>query len=114
MLLTIQVDSVSKIHQNDALIPANVAQAANFYQPKGCSTASPRFTRPIRHARESSAISGSTTKRAHTVAASIPGTTAFSKAHTQIECDPNVWKQAESLIRLNLPPTTGTVALTRR
>jgi pimeloyl-ACP methyl ester carboxylesterase len=35
VLLTIQVDSISKIHQNDAVIPANVAQAANFYQPDG-------------------------------------------------------------------------------
>src|SRR5215469_7753521 len=35
VLLTIQVDSISKSHQNDGLIPANVAEAANFYQPDG-------------------------------------------------------------------------------
>src|SRR5947209_15774931 len=35
VLLTIQVDSISKIGQNDEVIPANVAQAANFYQPNG-------------------------------------------------------------------------------
>jgi thioesterase domain-containing protein len=35
VLLTIQVDSISKIRQNDAVIPANVAKAANFYQPDG-------------------------------------------------------------------------------
>ncbi len=31
----------------------------------------------------------------------------FVKAHTQIECDPNVWKQAEALIRADLPPAAG-------
>ena len=35
MLLTIQVDSISKRGENDALIPANVAEAINFYQPNG-------------------------------------------------------------------------------
>jgi len=35
VLLTIQVDSVTKVGQNDAVIPANVAEAANFYQTEG-------------------------------------------------------------------------------
>ena len=35
VLLTIQVDSVAKPGQNDSLIPANVGQAINFYQPDG-------------------------------------------------------------------------------
>ena len=35
VLLTIQVDSVSKIGENDAVIPPNVGQAVNFYQPDG-------------------------------------------------------------------------------
>ncbi len=35
VLLTVQVDSVSKPGQNDKVIPANVAEAANFYQPNG-------------------------------------------------------------------------------
>ena len=35
VLLTIQVDSVAKKGQDDALIPANVAQAVNFYQLDG-------------------------------------------------------------------------------
>ena len=35
VLLTIQVDSVTKIGQNDEVIPANVSQAANFYQANG-------------------------------------------------------------------------------
>src|SRR5712692_6023658 len=35
VLLTLQVDSVSRPWGNDTTIPANVAQAANFYQPHG-------------------------------------------------------------------------------
>jgi hypothetical protein len=29
------------------------------------------------------------------------------KAHTQIECDPKVWEQAEALIRSDLPAATS-------
>src|ERR1017187_7112284 len=35
VLLTVQVDSISRIDHNDRVIPANVAQAANFYQMNG-------------------------------------------------------------------------------
>src|SRR5271163_3721518 len=35
VLLTVQVDSVAKLGENDDVIPANVAQAANFYQADG-------------------------------------------------------------------------------
>jgi hypothetical protein len=67
------------IHQNDDLIPANVAQADNFYQSNSrtdFSTASPRFGPPIRHVRVSLGIFDSTTKRARIIATTIPGTTA--------------------------------------
>ena len=35
VLLTVQVDSVEQRHQNDEVIPANVAKAMNFYQLNG-------------------------------------------------------------------------------
>ena len=35
MLLTIQVDSVAKLGEDDRWIPANVSQAVNFYQGDG-------------------------------------------------------------------------------
>src|ERR1017187_6229858 len=35
VLLTVQVDSVAKVWQNDSVIPDNVASAVNFYQPHG-------------------------------------------------------------------------------
>ena len=82
VLLTIQVDSISKIHQNDAVIPANVAQAANFYQPDGLLHGQSEIRAAIRHARVSSGIFDSTTKRARINAPSIPGTIAFSGSPT--------------------------------
>jgi hypothetical protein len=35
VLLTVQVDSIAKPGENDRIIPANVAEAANFYQMNG-------------------------------------------------------------------------------
>ena len=107
VLLTIQVDSISRMRQNDALIPANVAQAANFYQADGLihgqsriRAADPARTRILGNFRFH--YQGSPLK-----CEEYPWyDRVFAKPHTQIECDPEVWKQAESLIRSNLPATT--------
>jgi hypothetical protein len=107
VLLTIQVDSVSKFHQNDAVIPANVAQAANFYQPDGfvhgqtaIRAANPARTKIIGNFRFNY-------KSSPYACNEYPWyDRIFVKPHTQIECDPHVWKQAEDLIRANLPPAT--------
>lgn len=105
VLLTIQVDSVSKIRQNDALIPANVAEAINFYQPDGLlhgqpkiHAADPAHTRIIGNFRFD--------YKAHPIACdAYPWyDRVFAKSHTEIECDPNVWKQVETLIRSKLAP----------
>jgi len=108
VLLTIQVDSVSKIHQNDAVIPANVAQAANFYESNGfvhgqtaIRAANPARTKIIGNFRFDYKTSPYTCTE-------YPWyDRVFVKPHTQIECDPNVWKQAEALIRADLPPATA-------
>jgi len=110
VLLTIQVDSISKMRQNDEVIPANVAQAANFYQPDGfvhgqskIRAADPTRTKILGNFRFSYKTSPYTCNE-------YPWyDRLFVKPHTQIECDPNLWKQAEALIRANLPPaaTTG-------
>ena len=110
VLLTIQVDSISRSHQNDAVIPANVARAANFYQPKGRLHGQPeiRAADPTR-----TSIIGNFRFDYKTTSYHCPGypwyDRIFAKAHTQIECDPRVWKQAEALIRSDLPPATETV-----
>jgi hypothetical protein len=108
VLLTIQVDSISKIHQNDELIPANVAQAANFYQSNGflhgqseIRAADPKRTSIIGNFRFDY-------KASPYHCDDYPWYDhLFVKSHTQIECDPVVWKQAESLIRSDLPPDAG-------
>jgi hypothetical protein len=105
VLLTIQVDSVSKIHRDDSVIPANVAQAANFYQSNGLvhglaaiRAADPARTKIIGNIRFDYKTSPYNCNE-------YPWyDRLFVKSHTQIECDPNVWKQAEALIRADLPP----------
>jgi len=108
VLLTIQIDSVSKFHQNDAVIPANVARAANFYQPDGfvhgqteIRAADPKRTKIIGNFRFEY-------KASPYACTEYPWyDRILVKTHTQIECDPNVWKQAEELMRLDLPPIAG-------
>ena len=107
VLLTIQVDSVVKRKENDALIPANVAEAANFYQ-----------TDSVLHGRpEIYAVDPKRTKilgnfrfdyKASPLSCSddYPWLVRhFAKPHAEIECDPNVWDRVEALIRAKLPPT---------
>jgi pimeloyl-ACP methyl ester carboxylesterase len=99
VLLTVQVDSVAKLWQNDSVIPANVVAAANFYQPSGL-------------------IHG----RAHIIAADPSKTQIlgnyrfdyrknpvqcneftwadrfFTPGHMQSECDPHLWGEVEDLV----------------
>jgi hypothetical protein len=111
VLLTIQVDSVSKIRQNDALIPSNVAEAANFYQPDGLlhgrseiHAADAGRTRIIGNFRSDYS--------AHPIScAKYPWYDRYlAKSHTEIECDPVVWDRVESLIRSKLPTAEPRVA----
>src|SRR5580692_1646579 len=103
VILTIQVDSVSKMGENDALIPANVSQAINFYQLDGVlhgqseiRAANPARTRILGNFR-------SDYKAKPLTCGAYPWwDRLFMKPHIQIECDPAVWNQVESLIRSNL------------
>jgi hypothetical protein len=103
VVLTIQVDSVSKRGENDALIPANVSQAVNFYQLDGMlhgqpeiRAANPAHTRILGNFR-------SDYKTKPLSCGQYPWwDRVFMKSHIQIECDPAVWNQVESLIRSNL------------
>jgi pimeloyl-ACP methyl ester carboxylesterase len=108
VLLTIQVDSVAKFHEDDAVIPSNVAQAANFYQPDG-------------HPHGRAEIRAADPSRTHIIGnfrfdyktrpvncdSKYPWWDRYlSKPHTEIECDPQVWGRVESLIRADLPLQT--------
>jgi hypothetical protein len=109
VLLTIQVDSVSKFGENDRLIPANVARAVNFYQLDGL----------LHGQQQILAMDGSHTKilgnyrfNYKTNQVKCDGypwyAQLFMKPHIEIESDPKVWNQVESLIQseVNAPPET--------
>jgi hypothetical protein len=103
VVLTIQVDSVSKLGENDAVIPANVLQAVNFYQLDGLLHGQPqiRAANPARTRILGNFRSGYKTKPFS--CGQYPWwDRLIMKPHIQIECDPAVWEQVESLIRSNL------------
>lgn len=103
VLLTIQVDSISKWRQDDEVIPGNVAEAVNFYQPNG-----------LLHGKNQ--IRAADSLHTHILGNfrhtydSMPSECRnypwwdrlLVKQHTSIECDPTVWKQVENLIRSKL------------
>jgi hypothetical protein len=108
VLLTIQVDSVSKLQGDDSVIPANVAEAANFYESDGMlhgktqiRAADPAKTKILGNFRFQYAAEPAE-------CAQYPWWDRwFVKPHTEIECDPVVWRQVETLI---VERVTGVVA----
>src|SRR5579859_6390297 len=104
VLLTIQVDSVTKLGEDDRWIPANVSQAVNFYQVNGLL----HGRREILAAdRSRTQILGNYRVDYKTKRVSCDGfpwyAQMFMSPHIEIECDPSVWGQVESLIRSKLP-----------
>jgi pimeloyl-ACP methyl ester carboxylesterase len=103
VLLTIQVDSVPKPGENDKVIPPNVAEAANFYQLNGflhgepqIRAADPAHTRILGNFRFDYKANPIDCKQ-------YPWyDRIFMKFHTEIECDPKVWTQVESMIHSRL------------
>jgi hypothetical protein len=97
--LTIQVDSIAKPGQPDSTIPPNVANAVNFYQPRGLFrgrseilVADSSRTRIIGNYRM--------VYKDHPINCDNAPWYArvFMKPHIEIENDPRVWEQAEALI----------------
>jgi pimeloyl-ACP methyl ester carboxylesterase len=109
--LTVQVDSVASFHQDDSVIPANVAKAANFYQPHGqlhgqklITAANPDATKILGNYKFDYSKDPIKCK-------GYPWWDRyFANAHTEIECDPKVWTEIEDLVRKELPPTTPPAA----
>jgi hypothetical protein len=103
VMLTVQVDSVQKPGQNDAAIPGNVLQAVNFFQLDGLLHGRPRI-----HATDSSRtqILGNFQFAYRDKPVSCDGypwfARTFMRPHIEIESDPAVWAQVESLIRSKL------------
>jgi len=114
VLLTIQVDSIEKRHENDVVIPSNVAEAVNFYQPHGWIHGESE----IRAAdSERTKILGNFrfdySKQPVRCYAAYPWwDRRLATSHTEIECDPAVWDRVETMIRAKLPPTSSATTVT--
>ena len=102
VLLTVQVDSVAKWH-NDSVIPANVAEAVNFYQPHGIIRGQTRITAAD---PDRTAILGNYLVDYRKNPVPCPGASwadhVFIPDHMQSECDPHLWSQIESMVRQRL------------
>lgn len=112
VLLTILVDRVSKIGQGDPRIPANVAQAVNFYQLNGLLHGHPTI-RAVDPAKTK--ILGNYQfdyETNHVSCDKYPWYAhLFMGPHIEIENDPRVWNQVEALISAKLPPENATATL---
>lgn len=110
--LTVQVDSVAKLWQNDSVIPDNVEQAVNFYQTEGF----------VHGRREITAANPEKTKilgnylvdyRKNPV--QCPQASwwdrIFTPGHMQSECDPRLWSNIENIVKERLSPEASTATV---
>jgi len=104
VLLTAQVDSIATWH-DDSVIPDNVAEAVNFYQPHGLL----HGVAQIRAANASKTeILGNYLTDYRKQPVPCTGYSwhnrIFTPGHMQSECDPKVWSRIEELVLQHLTP----------
>ena len=111
VLLTVQVDSVAKLWQNDGIIPENVAAAVNFYQSHGVvhgraqiAAADPSKTQILGNYRFDYR------KEPVKCEALSWFDQVVTPDHAQSECDRRLWAQVEDLVRQRLEPQPGALA----
>lgn len=112
VLLTVQVDSVAKLWQNDSVIPANVAEAVNFYQPHGLLHGRSQIT--AADPSHTQILGNYLTDYRKTPVQCPAGASWFdhlTPSHAQSECDPRLWSQVEELVRQRLAPQPNTAAV---
>jgi hypothetical protein len=111
VLLTVQIDSVNKVWQNDSVIPDNVAEAINFYQPHGIlhgraliTAADPAKTQILGNYR--------TDYKKEPIACPEASWMdhVFTSGHMQSECDPRTWSRIEDMMRQRLSPQATSIA----
>jgi hypothetical protein len=109
VLLTVQVDSVSKAGRDDQTIPDNVKFAANFYQDKGFIRGQSKI---IAADNSRTTILGNYHYDYSSNPIACPEypwyTRFFMRSHIEIECDQKVWRRVENLIREKLPTANAT------
>jgi hypothetical protein len=110
VLLTIQMDSIRKPGQEDSTIPPNVANAVNFYQPRGLlhGRAEILAADPTRTKIMGNFQMTYENRRINCDNYSWFART-FNKPHHEIENDPRVWDQAASLIDSELSSLPSTL-----
>jgi hypothetical protein len=102
VLLTVQVDSVEKMNENDGSIPPNVHEAINFYQHQGLlhgraliTATDPKLTTILGNFK----VSYKTAKSQVSIVDFPWYARAFMKEHIEIENDPAIWNRIEALIQ---------------
>jgi hypothetical protein len=105
VLLTIQVDSITKRGQDDRVIPANVKRAVNFYQASGMLHGVPQIVPADPQQTEILGDYRFDYKKQPPSCSAYPWFARhFLKGHIAIECDPSVWSRVETLIGQYLLP----------
>jgi hypothetical protein len=111
VLLTVQVDSIAKPWESDGVIPRNVAEAVNFYQPHGLLHGRAQITAADDSKTE---ILGNYRFDYQKTPVSCRGGSwfqrTFAPSHLESQCDPRLWSQVESLIRQQMAPRPLTAA----
>ena len=90
VLLTVQVDSVRKLWQQDKTIPENVAAAVNFYQPHGLLHGQPEITAANPSRTQILGNYRFDYKQAPVKCAGNSWFDHVTPSHTQSECDPRI------------------------
>ncbi len=103
VLLTVQVDSVAKLWQDDSAIPDNVAEAVNFYQPHGLIHGQ-RLITPVDPIKTEILGNILIDYRKHPV--ECTGISWFDRyitpSHAESQCDPRLWSHIEEMLRQRL------------
>jgi hypothetical protein len=102
VLLTVQVDSIAKAWQNDAVIPDNVAEAVNFYQPHGILHGRAQITAADPSKTEILGNYRMDYKENPIQCSESPWLRVLTPGHLLSECDPHLWSRIESMVRQRL------------
>ncbi len=105
VLLTIQVDSVQKMNENDGNIPPNVHEAINFYQSQGLLHGRSLITATE---PKQTTILGNFQTSYKSAKSQVPiddfpwYARTFMREHIEIENDPVIWGKIEALIQTKI------------